>query len=47
LKKCSKKVNSFEKGGRVHAHNRVGKEQYADILEITRNVIGLVLSGEI
>ena len=36
-----------EGGTRIHAHNRVAKEQYADIMEITRNVMGLVLSGEI
>jgi hypothetical protein len=26
-------------GSRAHFHNRVGKEQYADLLEITRNII--------
>ena len=30
-----------------HSHNRVGKEQYADIMEITRNVLMLVLEGGI
>jgi hypothetical protein len=49
LKKCSQKPSGLggETGTRIHAHNRVAKEQYADIMEITRNVIGLILSGEI
>jgi hypothetical protein len=34
-------------GGQVHSKNRVAKEQYADILEITRNVMNLILSGDI
>lgn len=33
--------------GRVHAHNRVGKEHYADVIEITRNVLNLVLQGDV
>lgn len=36
---------SEDKG--VHTHNRVGKEQFADILEITRNVLQVVLEGAI
>lgn len=36
-----------EDGSHVHHHNRVGKEHYADIIEITRNVINLILSGDI
>ncbi len=30
---------------RVHVHNRVGKEQYADIIETTRNVLLLIVEG--
>ena len=30
-----------------HSHNSAGKEQYADIMEITRNVLMLVLDGGI
>ena len=33
--------------GRVHQHNRVGKDQYADIILLTRNVVMLVLEGGI
>ena len=49
LKKSCQKQSGIggEAGTRIHAHNRVAKEQYADIMEITRNVMGLVLSGEI
>lgn len=35
------------KGTSQQAHNRVGKDQYADIVEITRNVLSLVLEGGI
>ena len=50
LKKFSQKPSGIgveAAGTRIHAHNRVAKEQYADIMEITRNVMGLILSGEI
>ncbi len=42
-----KSMHVGDQGSRVHSHNRVGKEQYADIFEMTRNAIKLVLTGEI
>ena len=35
----------LSKGRNQLSHNRVGKEQYSNIMDISRNVLNLVLSG--
>ena len=43
-----KKTHKSKTGDhRVNIHNRVGKEEYADILETTRNVLILIVEGGI